>query len=139
MQIESILRSVLVTDPAVADIVGVTYDEDTGAPIGGRIYQTTLPREPTFPAITYQMVSRVQDSLTGIVQARMQYTCLASTWKGAADLADAVRCGLHGYRGVRDGARIEEIQYAGQHDDHDETTGIYWIPVDMLVTYLEET
>ncbi len=127
MQIESILRSVLVADPAVAALVGT------------RAYQTALPREPTFPAITYQMVSRVQDSLTGIVQARMQYTCLATTWKGAADLADAVRCGLHGYRGVRDGARIEEIQYAGQHDDYDETTGIYWIPVDMIVTYLEET
>ena len=127
MQIESILRSVLVADPAVAALVGT------------RAYQTALPREPTFPAITYQMVSRVQDSLTGIVQARMQYTCLATTWKGAADLADAVRCGLHGYRGVRDGARIEEIQYAGQHDDHDETTGIYWIPVDMIVTFLEET
>lgn len=126
MQIESILRSVLVADPAVAALVGT------------RAYQTALPREPTFPAITYQMVSRVQDSLTGIVQARMQYTCMATTWKGAADLADAVRCCLHGYRGVRDGARIEEIQYAGQHDDHDETTGIYWIPVDMLVTYLEE-
>jgi len=127
VQIESILRSVLVADPAVAALVGT------------RAYQTALPREPTFPAITYQMVSRVQDSLTGLVQARVQYTCLATTWKGAADLADAVRCGLHGYRGVRDGARIEEIQYAGQHDDHDETTGIYWIPVDMLVTYLEET
>jgi len=126
VQIESILRSVLVADPAVAALVGT------------RAYQTALPREPTFPAITYQMVSRVQDSLTGIVQARMQYTCMATTWKGAADLADAVRCCLHGYRGVRDGARIEEIQYAGQHDDHDETTGIYWIPVDMLVTYLEE-
>ena len=127
MQIESILRSILVADPAVAALVS------------GRIYQMALPREPTFPAITYQMVSRVQDSLTGIVQARMQYTCLATTWKGAADLADAVRCCLHGYRGVRDGARIEEIQYAGQHDDHDETTGIHWIPVDILVTYLEET
>ena len=89
MQIESILRSVLVADPAVA------------AQVSGRAYQTALPREPTFPAVTYQMVSRVQDSLTGIVQARMQYTCLAMTWKGAADLADAVRCGLHGYRGVR--------------------------------------
>ena len=127
MQIESILRSVLVADPAVAALVGT------------RAYQTALPREPTFPAVTYQMVSRVQDSLTGIVQARVQYTCLATTWKGAADLADAVRCGLHGYRGVRDGARIEGIQYAGQHDDYDETTRIYWIPVDMIVTYLEET
>ena len=125
MQIESILRSVLVADPAVAALVGT------------RAYQTALPREPTFPAITYQMVSRVQDSLTGLVQARVQYTCLATTWKGAADLADAVRCGLHGYRGVRGGARIEYIQYAGQHDDYDETTGIHWIPVDVIVTYLE--
>ena len=125
MQIESILRSLLVADPAVAEI------------IGARAYQMHLPREPTFPAITYQMVSRVQDSLTGLVQARIQYTCMAGSWREAADLADAVRCALHGYRAVRDGARIEQVRYLGQHDDHDETTGIYWIPVDLSVTYLE--
>lgn len=125
MQIESILRSILVADPAVAEI------------IGARAYQMHLPREPTFPAITYQMVSRVQDSLTGLVQARIQYTCMAGSWREAADLADAVRCALHGYRAVRDGARIEQVRYLGQHDDHDETTGIYWIPVDLSVTYLE--
>lgn len=127
MQIESILRSVLLADPAVA------------GQIGTRAYQARLPREPTFPAVAYQMVSRVQDALTGIVQVRMQYTCMAESWAEAAALADAVRCALHGYRAVRDGARIEEIRYAGQHDDHDETTGIHWIPVDMLVTYFEET
>ena len=125
MQIESILRSILVADPAVAEI------------IGARAYQMHLPREPTFPAITYQMVSRVQDAKTGIVQARMQYTCMAESWREAADLADVVRCCLHGYRGVRDGARIEDVRYAGQHDDYDETTGIHWIPVDVIVTYLE--
>lgn len=127
MQIESILRAILVADPDVAAI------------IGSRAYQGRLPREPTFPAIVYQMISRPQDGLTGIVQARMQYTCMAESWREAADLADAVRCALHGYRGVRDGARIEDVRYAGQHDDYDETTGIYWIPVDMIVTFLEET
>ena len=127
MQIESVLRAILVADPAVAEI------------IGARAYQGRLPREPTFPAVVYQMISRPQDSLTGIVQARVQYTCLAESWKAAADLADAVRCALHGYRGVQNGARIEYIQYAGQHDDYDETTGIHWIPVDVIVTYLEET
>jgi hypothetical protein len=126
MQIESILRAILVAAPGVAAIIGT------------RAYQGRLPREPTFPAVVYQMISRPQDGLTGIVQTRMQYTCMAESWREAADLADAVRCALHGYRGVRDGARIEYIQYAGQHDDYDETTGIYWIPVDMLVTYLEE-
>jgi hypothetical protein len=127
MQIESLLRAILVADPDVAAI------------IGSRAYQGRLPREPAFPAIVYQMISRPQDGLTGIVQARMQYTCMAESWREAADLADAVRCGLHGYRGVRDGARIEYIQYVGQHDDYDETTGIHWIPVDVIVTYLEET
>ena len=127
MQIESILRAILVADPDVAAI------------IGSRAYQGQLPREPTFPAIVYQMISRPQDGLTGIVQARMQYTCMAESWRDAADLADEVRCCLHGYRGVRDGARIEDVRYAGQHDDYDETTGIHWIPVDVIVTYLEET
>mgnify|MGYP000919816565 CR=1 FL=1 len=127
MQIESILRAILVADPDVAAIIGT------------RAYQGQLPREPTFPAIVYQMISRPQDGLTGIVQARMQYTCMAESWREAVDLADAVRCALHGYRGARDGARIEYIQYAGQHDDYDETTGIHWIPVDVIVTYLEET
>jgi len=127
MQIESILRAILVADPVVSGMVGT------------RAYQGRLPREPTFPAIVYQMISRPQDGLTGIVQARMQYTCMAESWREAADLADAVRCALHGYRGVRDGARIEDVRYAGQHDDYDETTGIHWIPVDVIVTYLEET
>lgn len=125
MQIESILRAILVVDPVVSGMVGT------------RAYQGRLPRDPTFPAIVYQMISRPQDGLTGIVQARMQYTCMAESWREAADLADAVRCCLHGYRGVQDGARIEYIQYAGQHDDYDETTGIHWIPVDVIVTYLE--
>ena len=125
MQIESILRAILVADPVVSGMVGT------------RAYQGRLPRDPTFPAIVYQMISRPQDGLTGIVQARMQYTCMAESWREAADLADAVRCCLHGYRGVQDGARIEYIQYAGQHDDYDETTGIHWIPVDVIVTYLE--
>ena len=125
MQIESILRAILVADPDVAAI------------IGSRAYQGHLPREPTFPAIVYQMISRPQDGLTGIVQARMQYTCMAESWREAADLADAVRCALHGDRGGRDGARIEDVRYAGQHDDYDETTGIHWIPVDVIVTYLE--
>ena len=127
MQIESILRAILVADPVVSGMVGT------------RAYQGRLPRDPTFPAIVYQMISRPQDGLTGIVQARMQYTCMAESWREVADLADAVRCCLHGYRGVQDGARIEYIQYAGQHDDYDETTGIHWIPVDVIVTYLEET
>lgn len=127
MQIESVLRAILVADPVVSGMVGT------------RAYQGQLPREPTFPAIVYQMISRPQDGLTGIVQARMQYTCMAGSWREAADLADAVRCTLHGYRGIRDDARIEYIQYAGQHDDYDETTGIHWIPVDVIVTYLEET
>lgn len=125
MQIESILRSILVADPDVAEI------------IGARAYQMHLPREPTFPAVVYQMISRTQDAKTGIVQARMQYTCMAESWREATDLADAVRCCLHGYRGVRDGARIEDVRYAGQHDDYDEQIGIYWIPVDLSVTYLE--
>jgi hypothetical protein len=127
MQIESILRAILVADPVVSGMVGT------------RAHQGQLPQGPTFPAIVYQMISRPQDGLTGIVQARMQYTCMAESWREAADLADAVRCCLHGYRGVQDGARIEYIQYAGQHDDYDETTGIHWIPVDVIVTYLEET
>ncbi len=125
MQIESILRAILVADPDVAEIIGT------------RAYQMHLPREPTFPAVVYQMISRTQDAQTGIVRARIQYTCMAESWRGAADLADAVRCCLHSYRGVRDGARIEDVRYAGQHDDYDETTGIHWIPVDVIVTYLE--
>lgn len=125
MQIESILRAVLEADPAVSVLAGT------------RIYQTVLPREPVFPAVAYQMVSRVQDGLTGIVQARIQYTCMDAAWVRAADLADAVRCALHGYRVTRDGARIENIQYAGQTSGHDPDTGSFWIPVDVIVTYFE--
>lgn len=126
MRIESILRSVLVSDPGFVGIAG------------SRIYKMRLPREPEFPAVTYQMISRVQDDITGIITARIQYTCIGETWSNADDLADAIRYTLHGYRAHRDGKHITYTQYLAQHDESDDVTGIYSIPVDIAVTYRED-
>jgi len=124
-QIESVLRTILLADTTVSPLVST------------RIYQTRLPAVPTFPAVTYQMIDRPQDPLTGITTARIQYTCMATTWAKAAELADAIRCALHGYKGTTGDVRIYYIRYVEQHDDYDETSQIYWIPVDVLVTYLD--
>lgn len=124
-RLEAILRSVLVASPDVAALVGP------------RIYWKTPPREPTFPAVVYQTISRTQDGTTGIARQRIQYSCMARSALEAATLADAVRCALHGYRAVRDAARIEDVRYAGQTEDYDPETGMHWIPVDIIVTFLE--
>lgn len=125
LPLETVLLGALLANPDVAALIGT------------RAYWQRLPRDPTFPAVTFQMISRVQDQTTGIAQARVQYTCIAESPAAADALASAVRCALHGYHVVTDELRIEYSRYVGQTEDHDVTTGLSWAPVDVLVTYLE--
>ncbi|GAB7016181.1 DUF3168 domain-containing protein [Methanogenium cariaci] len=119
------LRSVLVANETVAGLVGT------------RIYRMHLPQDPTLPAITFQMISRPEDAVTAVASPRVQYTCYAESSTGAAALAKAVRKALHQYYGVHGDIRISRCFFSGQHDDYDEVTGTYIVPVDFRVYYQE--
>jgi Protein of unknown function (DUF3168) len=94
MGLQTTLRTILLADPTVSGLVG-----------GTRIYPKILPQNPTFPAITYQRISRipVADHLTGpgsLGRPRVQVDVWALTDAAAEALGAAVKARLNGFRGV---------------------------------------
>jgi len=93
VNVETALRTALLSDPAVLALVG------------NRIYPSKIPQANTWsgPAITYQRISKVSDvDLEGNVgpeQIRVQLDCWDVTWTGMRSLAEAVQHKANGFSG----------------------------------------
>jgi len=75
------------------------------------------------------MISRPRTCLTGIVQARMQYTCMAESWREAATSPTRVLLPARLPRRGGMGPRIRRTSDTQDSiDDYDETTGIHVDP-----------
>ena len=100
--IEAGIRALLLADTGVSALVA---DSTRDPPGRGRVFPLMLPQTPAspLPAITYARVSGIRDTTlsgpVGLVKARLQVDCWASTFDGARGLAGAVRRALDGYRG----------------------------------------
>jgi len=74
-----------------------------------RIYPVVIPQNPTFPLITYQVVSTpVLHTLDGTSapNSRIQIDCWAETALAAHGLADAVETALDNYSGTMNSADV---------------------------------
>ena len=129
MQIESVLRAILVADPVVSGMVGTQC-----------LSGTALPREPTFPG---DRLPDDQPPPGRLDRYRPGPDAVYLPWRvpAARRPTSPTRCGAAstatGASGTGHVSRTS--RYAGQHDDYDETTGIHWIPGGHDRHYLEET
>lgn len=86
MEIEQGLRNFLLSDQALATVVGE------------RIFPITYPQEASLPAITYQLVSKVSeyshDGGSGAKEAHYQISCFGKTYGEAKALAKTLRDAL---------------------------------------------
>ena len=112
-------------------------DADVSAKVGNRIFPVFVPAGQTLPAITYQEISGVRDSVmkgaSGLVQARYQINCWTKTYKAARELADLVRISLtpenDSYPEDIEGTNIQAIMLLNEndvpsiHSDNEELSG----------------
>lgn len=126
MTIESAIRQYLIAQPAVNNL------------IAGRLYPMVLPQPPTLPAATYQRVSRsaVRD-LTGVAYwvSRFQFSCWAERYADAKAVAQAIREALEDYVGTMGTFKILDSTTVNEIDLSQPDTGLYHVPVDVLVTH----
>jgi len=131
---------------AVADLRGILAgDSAIAALVGARIYPALLPQPPTFPALTYQVVSGFRhtqmDGPPGVNRARLQIDCWAATYIGAEALADAVRLALDGFKGMVGGSPGRLVQaafFASERDLYEPEPPCYRRSADYLITYAED-
>ena len=126
--LEEALYAHLAADAAIAALVST------------RIYPMLVPQDSDLPAIAYQRISRIgqhsHDGASVPARARIQITCLASTYSGAKALAGAVEDALDGYSGTVSSVVID----AFLDNELDEWAGTFDLPVvrqDYLIWYEE--
>lgn len=123
----------------------LSHQSAVTAIVSNRVYPDTLPQSPTFPAITFNQVSRVGvDGLEGScgkARRRVQINCWATTKKGAWQLADAVRQTLNGFHtGTFADSIIGSVRLDNEVDIFDEESkiaGTYRVVQDYIIAHLE--
>lgn len=109
----------------------LTADTAVAALVAARVHPGFLPQGATLPAIAQTRISGQDvDTLAGsngLAHARIQVSCWAATYAGAAALGDAVRLALHGYQGtVTVGANslvVQSIRLQDQGDQPEPSPG----------------
>jgi hypothetical protein len=124
--IEAAIRQYLLSQPATTNL------------IADRLYPMVLPQPPTLPSVTYSRVSRsgVRD-LTGVAYwvSRFQFSCWAERYSEAKNVAQAVRQALEDYVGTMGVFRIIGSGSVNEIDLSEPDTGLYHVPVDVLITH----
>lgn len=103
-----------------------------------------LQQEPTLPAITYQRISAVRDytqqGANGKSEARFQLNLWGEdeSYLQLLTLANQLRIGMNGYRGVIGTTRIDKLFLVNQIDSNEPATGRLRVIMDFMVDHLEE-
>lgn len=130
MGLGTVVRTLLLGDATVTGYVAT------------RVFPLTLPQKVTFPAITYQRISRLDvGSLEGpsaLARARVQVDVWAKTYDQAAAVGAAVRRRLNGYRGPVAGQEdVQGIRLETNRDEYDAEALLYRHTADFYVWHEE--
>lgn len=126
---------------AVGDVMFARATDHSGvsALIGTRCYPLMLPQRPTLPAMTYQVISRVQrESEPCVQQIRVQVDSWAATYAGAQALAAAVRAAYDAWRSLSGDTKIVWMQQVNEQDLYEAAPEMWRVSTDFLAQVVEE-
>ena len=111
------------------------------AQVGARIYLDTRPEADPLPAITFGLISDVQDGARPIdpelVTARVQVNCMGNVSDDLVVLRENVRLACHNQSGQIGGVEVVAcIQQSMGPDTYDELVNVYLKPIDFKIHYV---
>ena len=114
-------------------------DSDISAQVGTRVYPVKLPQNPTYPAITYQVISNQSEKLLEgpdrIRRARIQIDVWAATISSCQTITNFVRTLLDGQDNTQGDIRFRTAWTENEQDIYEESIEKYRILSDYLITY----
>jgi len=112
-----------------------------------RIYPIDLPQDTTLPAVTYQIISAVIESIhdeavtSGLAHVVYQVDAWAATYSAAVTLARQIHLALHTFRGaIALGTETFAVLIClrtAKRPNKDPEVGLYWISQDYEIWYRE--
>ena len=127
MTIEAGLVTHLLADGPVAALIGTRADP------------LKLPQSPTYPAITYEIISDIPyRGLSGdhdkeVIRARIH--CWAETFAGATDLARKVRTALSDFSGTMGTVAVSSTKFESWNDVFEDVPEVYRRVSDFMITH----
>ena len=118
-------------------------DAGVSALVSNRISPVLLPQGSAFPAVVYSEVNinatPTKDSNSRLDFTRVQIDCLATTYEGASELADAVREALNVVTpGEYNGVNVFYIEFDNEQEFSDNAAdfdGIFQVSQDYILSY----
>lgn len=109
-----------------------------------RIYPLTLPQNPVFPALTYQLVSTLEsedhEGPAGLDEIIVQVNAWGRTQHGRADgfasakaVSRAVRDAVVGFAGRMGTVKVHHVAVAGPRDDHEPELSVFSRSIDLTI------
>ena len=127
MTIEIGLRTHLIADAPVTALVVA------------RIYPDILPQKPTYPALTFEIISDIPyralagDSGREVVRARIH--CWAKTAAGRDDLSRKVRTALADFSGLMGTTAVSSVKFESWNNLYDDVPEVYRRVTDFMITH----
>lgn len=119
----------------------LSADSGLAALIAGRIYPATAPETPTFPLITYLVVSsKPQYALDGSQcgYKRLQFDAFGSSYADCKTVLRALRNALDGYTGtLTDGTRVLCALRGMEIDSFENDSRTYRSLTEYELTFVE--
>lgn len=104
-------------------------DVDVAAIVSTRVFPVILPATPTFPAVTYTLLTgdrtHSMDGPSGLASPSFQVDSWASTYSSVKDLASKVRIALDGLKGTVSSVEILGVFIQSEKDLYDGTNSVY--------------
>lgn len=127
MSIEDGLRTHLIADAPVTALVVA------------RIYPIKLPQNPTYPALTYEIISDIPHrALAGdsdLERARARIHCWAATYSGAIDLAGKVRTSVADFSGLMGTTTVRSVKFETWNDIFEDVPEVYRRVADFMIAH----
>lgn len=124
-------RSLLLSDASISGMVGI------------RARPVKLPQAPTYPSISYQIISQTTepnlDERSRIQTARVQVDAWSKDYDTAITLSGHVRDLLDGYKGTHSGIHFAECWQQNETDLYEDKVGVYRVTSDFQVTFWRVT
>lgn len=104
-----------------------------------RIYPIILPPDPTWPAMTYQIIAATPEptlDTAGFQRWRLQFDCWANTYADAASLRAALIRTLNGYQGtLSDGTLLQDAEFIQVTDFFADDARVYRCMVEFYLYF----
>ena len=127
MTIENDLRTHLIADSPVTALVVA------------RIYPDKLPQSPTYPALTYEIISdiphRSLDGDSDRERVRARIHCWAETAVGRDDLSRKVRTALADFSGLMGTTAVSSVKFENWHNLYDDAPEVYRRVADFMIAH----